>query len=56
LKDQRKIDVKARGFKVNPKQTRTNEQQEDKECETRRLVVENTTTKCKGGALSAFYK
>ena len=40
MKDQRKIDVEARDFQVNTKQISTNGQREDKECETRRQVVE----------------
>lgn len=36
MKDQRQIDVKVRGSHVNTKQTGTNKQWEDKECETRK--------------------
>ena len=35
MNDQRKINAKARGFQVNTKQRRTNEQREGKECEMR---------------------
>jgi hypothetical protein len=44
MKDQRKIDVKARDFQGNTKQIGTNGQREGKECETRRQEVENTKT------------
>ena len=40
MKDQRKIDVKARGFQVNIEQRGTNGQREGKECKTRRQEVE----------------
>jgi hypothetical protein len=51
MKYQRKIDGKARGFQVNTKQRETNEQQEGKECKTRRQEVEKLriqkTIECK---------
>jgi hypothetical protein len=47
MKDQRKIIIKARGFQVNTNQRGVNEQQEGKECKTRRQEIENTkSTKC----------
>ena len=44
MKDERKLDIKARGFHVSTKQRGFIEQQEGKECKTRRWEVENTTT------------
>ena len=44
MKYQRKINAKARGFKVNTKQRGTNEQRKGKRYETRRREVENMKT------------
>ena len=41
MKDQRRIDIKARDFHLNTTQRGTNEQQEGKERKTRRREVEN---------------
>ena len=40
----KKIDVKVRGFHVNKTQRGSNEQQESKECKTRKQEVNNTIT------------
>ena len=42
MKDRRKINVKARSFQVNIVHRETNEQQEGKECETRRQEVQKS--------------
>ena len=40
----KKTDVKVRGFHVNKTQRGSNEQQESKECKTRKQEVNNTIT------------